>query len=504
MPAAGPRSEEGAEWEVFYRFAHSPPGGLGADGWFPVAGGAQGTHMPRAGWTDGWLPARQVGEYDEAAADAFDPATWLQAEVLCPLWATRRGELRRGPLRCRFPPPHARPRAQGAPHPRVSFLCVRWGGKGGPPDEWVGARCAEQGVLTTSVCDGFIDGLYETAAARLGPSYEVYTVFASCGADLARVCAPSAAARLGAQNRCGLYFLWPALWRAEGAETPAAGHAHAVSLFDLMRRAEHAGVRTCFPHPVPLYRTLVDKTWCATTQCCAELRVPLTVQVPREVHSAGGAAAAARCALHALAAVSGGAPPERGVAKLGYSWESVDVRHWKGEAQLAERMDELLLQPGCDAEQVIVQEFVPSDAELRVYLLGGRAAHCIWTRFAGVGDKGEPADFERTGKDDAVDAWLGGDKAAAADAERRWARWARGVCALEQPLLRVDFFVRRISEGRCSVTTGELTEAGACTLGWEGGRAASMAALMSACAAGPASAEHGEYSSKRPRLDVSQ
>jgi hypothetical protein len=55
------------------------------------------------------------------------------------------------------------------------------------------------------------------------------------------------------------------------------------------------------------------------------------------------------------------------VAKLGYSWEAVDVRRCVGRRQLAEALNQLVNQRYSLAESVMVQEWVTFDVELRLF-----------------------------------------------------------------------------------------------------------------------------------------
>ena len=64
---------------------------------------------------------------------------------------------------------------------------------------------------------------------------------------------------------------------------------------------------------------------------------------------------------------------------------------------------------------------------------------------------------------------------------RRWLLWLRAVGAETPPAIRIDFLVRRVSPGRAELHTLELTEAGFSLLGWRGGPAAVMGALLDAC-----------------------
>ena len=86
--------------------------------------------------------------------------------------------------------------------------------------------------------------------------------------------------------------------------------------------------------------------------------------------------------------------PIKGVAKLGFSWEAMDVRKFEGEEELAEQLQELAQQNMNLGEAVMVQEWVDFDCELRLFFAEPRLEwghdgalvpcepiHILYTRF---------------------------------------------------------------------------------------------------------------------------
>lgn len=72
--------------------------------------------------------------------------------------------------------------------------------------------------------------------------------------------------------------------------------------------------------------------------------------------------------------VDSNAPPQPwGIAKLGYSWEALDVRAFSGTSEsLAAALKALVLQDGFFGDCVLVQRFVPALCELRLFVVDGR------------------------------------------------------------------------------------------------------------------------------------
>ena len=184
------------------------------------------------------------------------------------------------------------------------------------------------------------------------------------------------------------------------------------ALFSLLRAVEGQGVPTRFPHPSHLWRTLLDKQWQAALCTAPQFAIAPTTLVPVAaiLHDAEAAAATALDALRRLEVLAGapgdqdardslqrrptaavavdadgaaaagdaatadtatagaikprpdGAVEEpEGVAKLGYSWEGLDVRVFgPGRAPLSKALQTLATQAGFYGECVLVQRYVPA------------------------------------------------------------------------------------------------------------------------------------------------
>jgi len=188
------------------------------------------------------------------------------------------------------------------------------------------------------------------------------------------------------------------------------------------------------------------------------------------------------------AQLRGEPPPEgeikKGVAKLSYSWEALDVKFWEGQRGLEEALHSLTQfieisqeytgQPH-DCESIIVQEFCEHDLELRIYVVDGAVESQIFTKFCKIKENREFGDFKQLfSKSEAAKAWMGGDHAALDDGERQcreltnhWLAWAQAQLCEMPPAIRFDYFVGRskAARGKAVVWTLEICELGFSMLG---------------------------------------
>ncbi|KAH8053119.1 hypothetical protein JL722_9785 [Aureococcus anophagefferens] len=336
-------------------------------------------------------------------------------------------------------------------------------------------------------------GLMEAIHGRVGTSYEAVTAYVASTDDLRSLCERRLLDLVAGCDHYGaLYLLWPTQFDDGTAGRP--GMVPASPFFDLMQRLEGAGIPSRFPHAAHVYRTLVSKEWTSHLGAVGALAVPPTTRVNLSAIERD-AEGAARRAVDALKVVGrdfkarrpkdGGAKPwTRGVAKLGHSWEAIDVRAWRGKGQLRDALRSLARQPGCRADYVFVQEFVEAVGEVRAYCVDGKLEKLLYTRFddpdagdepVGEEDQGRFVTFSELERADAVQQWFRGDEALADAAERevrtlvgRWLAWLRGLDSEPLPFVRVDVFVcvhddPATGAPKLSVATGELTELGAGT-----------------------------------------
>ncbi|EEQ98693.1 hypothetical protein Pmar_PMAR024905 [Perkinsus marinus ATCC 50983] len=158
-----------------------------------------------------------------------------------------------------------------------------------------------------------------------------------------------------------------------------------------------------------------------------------------------------------------------GVCKLGYSWEAMDVRTFDAEASsLASQMQDVLLQPTCKNDSVLVQERVPNSLEMRFITAMGEVRHVTYSTFARISEDGLYRDFERSmDRTEAAHRWFEGDVEALKEAEgichtciRAWQRWMLTEADQPAPALRYDFIIGRDEHGKLTVYLGELCELG--------------------------------------------
>eukprot|EP00928_Gymnodinium_smaydae_P013991 TRINITY_DN15075_c0_g1_i1.p1 TRINITY_DN15075_c0_g1~~TRINITY_DN15075_c0_g1_i1.p1 ORF type:complete len:490 (+),score=112.50 TRINITY_DN15075_c0_g1_i1:168-1472(+) len=413
----------------------------------------QGAYRPRVGVAVGWVPA-----VISAPAEAGDEQ--VSVEYAWPHFFTKRGraadnreecverfalgEVRRAALEAeRLPLRPPMPFPAPATRPELAILAFRWGGKQDI------THCPQWGETGTSASDTFFEAFLDLAVSpRLGTDYEVWVVYLEDHSDMAKI-ADSAHVMFGAHHPLrrarhvsAMYFLYPTAFEEgcvpteETGSDLGAGLVHQKSLFRMMQSVERAGIPTRFPHCSGVYEQLASKRWTYQLSLTPHLRVPPTVAVTRALieRSRRDAAARAFASLSAVkaqqAALRGEPKPReivKGVAKLGFSWEALDVKYWEKRegletalsqlTQTIEISDELTGQPH-DLEALIVQEYIPHDLELRQYVVDGKVEGTVYTKFCKIKDNLEFGDFKQhfEGKQAARD-WMGGDLAALEDGE---------------------------------------------------------------------------------------
>jgi hypothetical protein len=343
----------------------------------------------------------------------------------------------------------------------------------------------------------------------MGTNYEVWIVYIEDHSDMLKI-ADTAHLVLGANHparrakkTCAMYFLYPTAFEESCIPTEqtggdgGAGLIDQKSFFQMMKAVERAGVPTRFPHCSGLYELLASKRWTYMLSLTPHLRVPPTVAVPRSLiemegglsKAEGGCATAASAAMAALLetkrqqAILRGEDASnveitKGVAKLGFSWEALDVKFWKGQdglqqslfdlTQVIEISDEFTAQPH-DLESLIVQEYMTHDYELRIYVVEGKVEGSIYTKFCSIKQNQEFGDFHQLfRKEEAAKQWMGNDMTACEDGERQclqltehWLAWLRTQACDLPPAIRFDYFVGRGDQaGKAVVWTLEICELG--------------------------------------------
>eukprot|EP00929_Paragymnodinium_shiwhaense_P099318 TRINITY_DN6092_c0_g1_i3.p1 TRINITY_DN6092_c0_g1~~TRINITY_DN6092_c0_g1_i3.p1 ORF type:complete len:544 (-),score=130.05 TRINITY_DN6092_c0_g1_i3:61-1692(-) len=464
----------------------------------------QGAYRPRSGMADGWVPAR-------VTADQRDDGM-VEIEYLWPHFYTKTGRIaaaQEGWTEA-FTLNEVR-RAVGGPadgsqlllpnsEPELAIIAFRWGGL-------VNISHSEQwGHTGTSASDTFFEKFLDhVVKSKVGTNYEVWTVYIEDHSDMSKI-ADMAHIMFGAQHpsrrakrTCGMYFLYPTAFQEGCIPTMETGCDKGAALIEqksfwnMQRAVERAGIPSRFPHYSHLYEQFASKRWTAQLTLTPHLRVPPTVAVPRMLteHNASDAAAKAKKALEAVKrkqAVLRGEDPskvtiEKGVAKLSFSWEALDVKYWEKEdglktalfqlGQVIEISDELTAQPH-DCEAILVQEYIPHDLELRIYTVNGQVGGCIYTKFLSIKDNKEFGEFkQKFDQQEAADSWFDGDLKSLQDGERQcreltqhWLDWIEAQSCETPAAVRFDFFIKRTdTPGKSAVWTLEICELGFSMLG---------------------------------------
>lgn len=518
---------KGAEVWVFYRMnKRCQP----SRKYLAVLDPRHGAYRPRQGLSDGWIPARVAADPEQGRRTGE-----VCVEYRWPHFFTMRGHLvdsketwtewyrladvRKADEVCHSPP---RPLIDMTPgsQPALAIIAFRWGGLNEivPPEQW--------GETGSSVSDLFLQSFLDIAVVpKLGNNYEVWTVYIEDKTDMIKL-AGSAHLIFGANHpvrrakrTVGMYFLYPTSFEEncvptmETGEDHGAALVHQKSLFALMQAMEMTGVTTRFPHPSGFYELLASKRWTYYLSTSPQYRVPPTVSLPRMLIEQDMAHAAER-GLASLDLVKrqqhilrGEPPPEtritKGVAKLSFSWEALDVKFWERReglelalqalTQSIEISGELTGQPH-DCEGIILQEYMPHDLELRVYVVDGVIEGLIYTKFCKIKENLEFGDFKQLfSRTDAAKQWCGGDQAALDDGEQQcreltalWITWCQGQLCEMPPAIRFDYFVGRVpgSAGKASVWTLEICELGFSMLGDKKLPAKVFGAMLRSCLSG--------------------
>eukprot|EP00927_Polykrikos_kofoidii_P021995 TRINITY_DN20660_c0_g1_i1.p1 TRINITY_DN20660_c0_g1~~TRINITY_DN20660_c0_g1_i1.p1 ORF type:complete len:619 (+),score=102.47 TRINITY_DN20660_c0_g1_i1:82-1938(+) len=499
------RLEFGEVVDVFHRYCQDP------NGYFMVDHGVSGIHHPSIGRTDGWTEARVNKAWDVHNYDSSNYNTWVEILWSHKLWYDRRGNKlnvqKLDMIRQRVPAEQVRKKNQQSEadeQPRLALFHVRWGGERhvDPVTEGAGGW----GQIGSTPSDNYINGWEEMLFETLGPTYEIISAFIQGSEELAKIPAPLVRHLLRGQCVGGLYFMWPIMFQ-DGHEYPA--YVNRDMEYELLVRMEAAGIPTRFPHPAHLYRIFASKEW--TAQMCLHplLQVPLTTTVSRQAIALDPMKAAQQ-ALEALDNLSRtraawgielqqpskpAGNVNKGVAKLGYSWEAMDVQVWKNATDLSYSLDALSHQPGSLVDLVFVQEWVDFDVEMRHFIVEAdlskpetlKPKKIVYTVMKSVTDNcfREFDRFERAG---ALKQCFQLDDAALADAERqaqgliiRWLSWLQAQCSELPPVVRFDILAKRTGPGQAKVMTGELTELGGCFLGWPQGPQVVFGAMVRSC-----------------------
>lgn len=497
--------EVGEVVDAFHRYCQDP------NGYYMVQHRASGILHPSIGKTDGWTTAKVSRYWSIQQYNPADPQTWVEIQWLHPTWYNRRGHRldvsKVQMITQRVPAEQIRQKDEASEAqqlPCLSLFQVRWGGErhADPVTEGAGGW----GQIGSTPSDNYINGWESAVFNALGPSYEIVSAFIQNSDELALICPQLVRHLLTGQLVGALYFLWPIIFQ-DGHDYPA--YVQRDKLFDLLVRSEGSGIPTRFPHPSHLYRIFASKEW--TAQMCLHplLRVPLTTRVSREAVAAnpGKATSGAIQALAQLAATRSSWASslgqeqsrvfsvQKGVAKLGWSWEAMDVMVWRNKQELQGALCHLLQQPGSLMDHCFVQEWVDFDVEMRHFVveadlsdpMSWKPKKIVYTVMKNVED-GCFRNFDRFDRGQCLATCFHHDDAALIDAEQqaeelihRWLQWLAAQSADSPVVVRFDILAKRLGPGRAAVTTGELTELGGCFLGWPEGPSTIFAAMVRSC-----------------------
>ena len=222
----------------------------------------------------------------------------------------------------------------------------------------------------------------------IGPCYEIVSCFIQNSQELSKLQTPLMKSLLTGKYVGAHYYLWP-IGFDDGHDYP--GYVERDALFALLGYNECAGIPTRFPHNTHMYKFFASKEWTCNMCLNYNLKTPLTTKVPRSLVAtdANKAAKVAIAALSDMAKARSKFPGfaddpfyknhnvtgvNKGVAKLGRSWEALDVRRWKDEETLARALVDLAEQQGSRMEFVLVQEWVDFDIEVRNYIVHANLA----------------------------------------------------------------------------------------------------------------------------------
>ncbi|CAE8651972.1 unnamed protein product, partial [Polarella glacialis] len=494
----------GESVDVFHRYCQDP------NGYFMTPHSVNGILHPSVGRTDGWTGAKISEAWDVQYYNEQDYNTWVQIQWTHPSWYNRRGHKldvsSPSMVTQRVMPEQIRQRnkaSEAQQTPRLSLLHIRWGGNS--PVNPVTEGAGGWGAIGSTPSDNYINGWEDSVFKALGPTYEIVSAFVQSSEELGKVC-PALIRHLLRGQHCGaLYFLWPIAFQ-DGHDT--AAYVQREKLVELMVNVEAAGIQTRFPHQSHLYKVFASKEW--TAQMCLHplLNVPLTTQVSRQAVSSDPAKAAEQSikALNNLAEARNsfhaqlGLPEKakhvnKGVAKLGWSWEAMDVTAWTNKQELTNSLAALGEQPGSLVDLVFVQEWVEFDVEMRHFIVEADFANpqslkpkqIVYTVFK-TKEEGSFRNFDRYDRPTCLKMCFKNDDAALADAERqaqelinRWMQWLQGITHELPTVVRFDIMAKRLGPGKAAVHTGELTELGGCFLGWPKGPEVVFGAMLRSC-----------------------
>eukprot|EP00397_Hematodinium_sp_SG-2012_P017184 GEMP01017560.1.p1 GENE.GEMP01017560.1~~GEMP01017560.1.p1 ORF type:complete len:602 (+),score=112.41 GEMP01017560.1:33-1838(+) len=482
---------------VFYRMSKMPTR------WrhIAVADKRQGIFRPRMGLSEGWIPA----QVDFVESKTGKNKELVHVTYLWTLWYSCQGNTsdphKPSDLKDAYPADHVRAMPTIAnpirliceDPPELAIIAFRWGHKYGFRELQGGD--SQWGASGPSISDSFIGSILNTGVVpRIGLNFELWSVFIEEASDMTKMAesahhifATHPARR--AKNLVAMYFLYPtgfdvrSIPTYEVGDDEGAGFVERIPFFNMMRAVERVGIPSKFPHASHLYDLLAGKQWTYSLCLDPDYCLPACVALPRQDIESLGCNIAGQKALAALNRIKkaqnspGKQTVDRGVAKLGYSWEALDVKYWQGINGFIHVLNELsqqiqinqeyTAQPH-DLDVIICQEYVEHDLEMRMYVVNGKIEVTIYTKFLQIKSNFEFGNFQSLDNEKiACTRWLFGDQEAIEDAKAKGERIVNKfldwlvIQTCEVPCgIRFDFFVKRVEPGVCTIHTLEICEMG--------------------------------------------
>lgn len=394
--------------------------------------------------------------------------------------------------------------------PELSLIVFRWGGRMLPATKHSELLSTNPNYLYT-LADLGLKHLLEL-------DYEIWTVYISNSEDcenLAKtfhlVFSETHPARR-ARHTASMWFVHPTSFDITSQPVYETGEAHGSGyiehgpFFGLMRAVERAGVFTGFPHNAHLYELLAGKSWTHMLAMDTALKIPATIAVPRVFVNRGPVHAGEYamqnlqdlkiyqmqrynkrwCGYQAVE-MDQVCPDEQhatypddvfltknltmGVAKLGYSWEALDVKLWNnlGQYPIEDALHDLSTDIEISGERVgqahyldhiMVQEYIAHTLELRLFYIENKM-HGVWfTKFDKVKANNEFGGFYYMQENVAL-SYVRGDRMAlriatkkAEEIGEQWLKWLQvqsGDAIV--PAIRMDFMVQYTPYGEAKPIT---------------------------------------------------
>jgi hypothetical protein len=432
-----------------------------------------GLAFPPIGFSDRWMEAVVSKDFVKMRYLYSDKSSWPQVEYQHRCWYDRNSQRVSGWPRTE-PVSISDILITGPPPPPAASIFVLRVADGEDANEWDENSWGHTG---SSVSDAYVNNVFQNGVyCRLGPDYEVITCFVRNSFEVDRVSEHHIRSMMSGRHLASMMFGWVCAFEDDPVPNCAAGFMNSDKFFGLQRRLEASGIHSRFPHPSHFHRTIIAKDLYANLCLQNKLRLPKCVKVNRAsaVTDPRGSAERAIANLERLMNgrsldVNGG-----GVTKLGYSWEAMDVRTFKGPNILSQQITDLFFQNGCMVDSVLVQERVPNSFEIRFIVVKEEVRHTIYTHFGSVSQDGLFRDFERTqDRREAARRWFNNDVAGIEKAEKiakdcveQWNLWFLTEIERTPPAIRFDFIIgRQPKSGDLTVYLGELCELGFSIMG---------------------------------------